>query len=193
MLVASSSSIRVRCRRSVDHNSLLLGLSEFLFGLLGINELIPSFAARIEPLQECFWLSSSLLRQRDHGVSSWLLALRWNGLQRCIQDGPVRIEDLHKVSVRRTVDQLKKVGTGRQYLTRNLNGLAESHCGGFVILVSMSGELEEEGKSNDQAYGNVTFVDFHMIHLLKKYWYLYFTSLFTLLIKARQVPKLGRM
>jgi len=25
----------------------------------------------------------------------------------------------------------------------------------------MSNEFEEEGKSNDQTYGNITFVDFH--------------------------------
>jgi hypothetical protein len=32
----------------------------------------------------------------------------------------------------------------------------------------MSSEFEEESKSNDQTYRDVTFVDFHMIHLLEK-------------------------
>jgi hypothetical protein len=66
------------------------------------------------------------------------------------------------------VGQFKQIGSRGQDVSWDLNGGTETHEGGFVRLVGMSSELEEESKSNDQTYRNVTFVDFHMIHLLKK-------------------------
>jgi hypothetical protein len=39
----------------------------------------------------------------------------------------------------------------------------------------MSAEFEEERKSNDQAYGNITFVDFHFGLSPRKILYIHFT------------------
>src|SRR5260370_42693348 len=90
----------------------------------------------------------------------WFRTVGCDRLEGCIQDRPVRIEDLHNVHL--TTGQLEQVGPGRQYLSRDLDWLAETDGGGLVGLVSMGPEFEEEGKSNDQTYSNVTFVDFHI-------------------------------
>jgi hypothetical protein len=67
------------------------------------------------------------------------------------------------------ISQFKKIRSRGQNLSWDLNGGTEAHDGGFVRLVGMGSEFEEKSKSNDQTYSNVTFVDFHMIHLLEKY------------------------
>jgi hypothetical protein len=45
--------------------------------------------------------------------------------------------------------------------------LSESDYRGVVKLVCMSSEFEDQGKSNDQAYDDVTFVDFHFCFSFK--------------------------
>src|ERR1700694_4435626 len=102
-------------------------------------------------------------------MSGWVRTLRCGCLKSCIQVSPIRTKDLHNISVRITIGQLKQIGPCGQDLAGDLNRLTKCNCGCLVRLVSVSSEFEKKSKGNDQSDGNVTFVDFHFVHLLEKF------------------------
>jgi hypothetical protein len=63
------------------------------------------------------------------------------------------VEDLHNVPIGRTVVQFKIVRSRGQDLTGYLNGLAESHLGGFVPFVGSDGVMKA-CKHECQTYRN---------------------------------------
>src|ERR1700722_5544785 len=65
------------------------------------------------------------------------------------------------------IGQFKQIGSRWQYLPRNLDRLSEGDFSGVVKFVCVSSEFEDQGKSNDQAYDDVTFVDFHLFFSFK--------------------------
>jgi hypothetical protein len=65
------------------------------------------------------------------------------------------------------IAQFEQIGSRWQYLPRNLDRLSESDYRGMVKLISVSCEFDNQGKSDDQAYDDVTFVDFHLFFSFK--------------------------
>jgi hypothetical protein len=90
-----------------------------------------------------------------------LPALRSNRLERCVQDSPVRIENLHDILSSGRISESEYVRPCGQYLAWDLDRLTESDCGVQVCLVSVSSELEKKSKCNDKTNDNVPFLYFH--------------------------------
>src|SRR5437868_11260912 len=159
--VANSRTLGIGFGLPVGRDCPLHILSQFLLLLLGIYELMAGQVTGIKPLQENNRFPRSLFRQANRGKSGWFPALGWNRLEGCIKDSLVRAEDLHKVLVRIAVHHPEPVGSGGQYLPRNLDRLTETDFGGLVQHVGVSSDFKEKSQGNDHANDDVNFIDFH--------------------------------
>ena len=91
----------------VGHDSLLLVRCQFLLCLLGIHDFIPGFVAGIEPVHQDTRSTRFRHCQREQGIFRRLLTVSYDRLKGCVQNSPIRVEDLNNISIGVTVDQFE--------------------------------------------------------------------------------------
>jgi hypothetical protein len=143
-LVTSFGSLRCQDR-------LLPSPSELVCFLLGIDECVAGRPSGIKPFQKSIRLSGPSFRERNDRVIVWSRPLCGKCHKGRVQNGPVRIENPHNVTVIR-VSQFEQIRTCWKYTAWELDGLIESEFGAQVPFVSVSSDFEKQNRRNDEAY-----------------------------------------
>jgi hypothetical protein len=130
-------------------------LSQFTFYLFGVNELVANVVAGVKPGHESFRLSIGTFGKRHRravGISS---AFGRDCLNRGIELGTVCVENLYDIPVRTIRCQDELVGPSRQDPSGHLNRLAKGELRHLIFVVRLSGQLENESKSDNETSDHV--------------------------------------
>src|ERR1700726_2522637 len=145
-----------------EYDGVLLILCDFLLHLLRIEKLMALDAARIGPRNDRFRLRFPSLRENDCSLSGQALLLGGPCLNHGDHVRPIRVGDPHNFVVE-IIDDLEQIGPSGQYVSRNLNRLAEGKQGSLIPFICTYNRQDDQ-ECKQECNGDKISDDSNFLH-----------------------------